>query len=46
MLKFSTPKKSKIFILKENSKFDEVFEKISFVKMESSKSINYSTNTR
>jgi hypothetical protein len=44
MLKLSPPKKSKLFVLKENSKFDEIFENISFVKMDSSKSINYLTN--
>jgi len=30
--------------LKENKESDEIFRNISFIKMESSKSINYSTN--
>jgi accessory colonization factor AcfC len=33
-----------IFFLKGNKEFDEIFQNISFVEMEFSKLINYSTN--
>jgi hypothetical protein len=36
-------KKLDFFFLKENKESDEIFENISFVEMESSKLINYST---
>jgi len=37
-------KKSWIFFLKGNKNYNEIFGNISFVEMESSKLINYSTN--
>jgi anaerobic ribonucleoside-triphosphate reductase len=45
MLKFSHKTiNSNIFLLKENKEWDEIFRNMSIIKMESSKSINYSTN--
>jgi hypothetical protein len=43
MLKFS-PKNSETIFPKEIQESDGIFENMSFVKMESSKLINYSTN--
>lgn len=43
MLKTS-PKSSKVFFVKETKKSNGIFEDISFIEMESSKWINYSTN--
>jgi len=40
---FKKKEKRKIFFLKENKESYEIFENISFVEMESSKLLNYST---
>jgi hypothetical protein len=44
MLRFSKKEKFRNFSLKKISESDEIFEKMSFVEMESSKLINYLTN--
>jgi len=47
MLKFAHTKKIQtFFLLKKNKESNEIFRNISFIKIESSKSINYATNMR